>query len=97
MIGRAEDNFIQLSDPKVSKHHAEIRPDGNGWQIRDSGSRNGIFVNGVRVEQSPLKDGDRIMMGSHVLVFETSVDGNWKPLHVIDFSTQAGQRTLAES
>ena len=95
-IGREADNFIQLTDPKVSKHHAEIRPEGEEWVIRDTGSRNGITVNGLQVHSTQLHNGDRIVIGPFLLVFETSVDGDWKPSHVIDFSTQVGRQTMPQ-
>ena len=97
MIGRESDNFIQLVEPPVSKHHAEIRPSENGWCIRDLGSRNGTFVNGKRVEQAVLGNGDRIIVGSVQLVFETIAEHDeWRPFHEIDFSSEAGQQTISQ-
>ena len=56
---RRPDLSFSLPSDSVSKEHAEIRHDGNTLFVRDLGSRNGTFVNGVRVErETPLKNGD---------------------------------------
>ncbi len=62
-IGRSSTNTIQLRDPKLSRRHCEIRPTPDGFFIRDLGSRNGTFVNGARVREARLRDGDRIQVG----------------------------------
>jgi hypothetical protein len=71
-IGRAVDNDMVLSDQAVSRHHAEIRREDNAFVIIDMASRNGTYLNGERVERASLRDGDRIQMGSLMLVFRTS-------------------------
>jgi DNA-binding response OmpR family regulator len=51
MLGRShEDMYIAVLSASVSREHAEIRRTDEGWQLRDVGSRNGTFVNGVRVQ-----------------------------------------------
>ena len=49
-IGRQEDNFAVLADRMVSRHHAELRFDSDGWKIVDVGSHAGTFVDGVRID-----------------------------------------------
>ena len=49
-IGRHPDSTMVLADPNVSRNHAEIRPQGNGFVVVDLGSTNGSRVNGVRVD-----------------------------------------------
>ena len=71
-IGRLPECNITLNDPNVSRHHAEIRPQGNGFVVVDQGSTNGIKVNGVRVSQQVLSDGDQITIGNTRMVFEAS-------------------------
>ncbi|MHB0875488.1 MAG: FHA domain-containing protein, partial [Anaerolineae bacterium] len=64
-IGRAEDNVIVLPDEQVSRHHAVVRLNGGHPVIADLGSRNGTFVNGVRISApTPLRPGDVITIGS---------------------------------
>jgi FHA domain/Domain of unknown function (DUF1707) len=63
-IGRAADCDCVVSDPTVSRHHAELRRDGGRWLIRDLGSRNGTRVNGVLVlEAVEVYPGDRLALG----------------------------------
>ena len=70
-IGRSRDCDVVLADGNVSRHHAEVRPRGDGWMIADLGSTNGVTVNGARIEQAQLlRAGDRIEVGTTVLTFE---------------------------
>jgi hypothetical protein len=63
-IGRSPANEIVISDLGVSKQHAELRraPDGR-YSIIDLGSQGGTYVNGIRVSQQELNDGDIIAIG----------------------------------
>ena len=71
-IGRRPESNIVLADPNVSRNHAEIRPQGDGFVLIDLGSTNGSKVNGVRVDQRLLTDGDEIMFGNTRMRFEAS-------------------------
>ena len=63
-IGRRADNDIVFSNDSISGHHAELHMGRDGaFAITDLGSSNGIIVNGARVPQSPLKDGDIVEIG----------------------------------
>ena len=62
-LGRDQSNPIRLHDTEVSRRHAEVRPVDNSYRIVDLGSANGTFVNGRRVEQAPLANGDLLMLG----------------------------------
>jgi phosphoserine phosphatase RsbU/P len=70
-IGRGSDNQLQLPDTRVSRRHAELVQDDSGWRIRDCGSRFGTFVNDSKVEDAPLKAGDRIRLGQTEMRLET--------------------------
>jgi pSer/pThr/pTyr-binding forkhead associated (FHA) protein len=73
-IGKADHNELVLPDPTVSATHAVIRVHGDDYQIVDFGSRNGIFVDGSRVNQSqPLRNGDVIQIGQCLLTFKLPV------------------------
>lgn len=62
-VGRAEENDLIVTDPRVSRRHALIEPDGLGWLVVDLNSTNGTWVNGVRVQRSPLRAGDDLAFG----------------------------------
>lgn len=69
-LGRHPDNSIQVLDRIVSKEHARITLAPNGtWVVRDAGSLNGTMVNGERIGEAVLKDGDRIQLGNTTFSF----------------------------
>jgi len=70
VIGRSRDADLVISDPNISRRHAELRRGDEGWQIVDLGSTNGIKVNGRRVDQQALRPGDQITVGVTDLTFE---------------------------
>ena len=63
-IGTAEDNMIVISDPTVSRHHAVLYFDGERFGIRDLRSTNGIVMNGFKVEDLTLRNGDSVSLGN---------------------------------
>lgn len=68
VIGRGTEADLRISDPGISRRHAEISVRGSGAdldvEINDLGSTNGIVVNGQRVRQAQLQSGSRIEIGS---------------------------------
>jgi hypothetical protein len=70
VMGRSRECDIVMADPNVSRRHAELRRDGADWVIHDLGSTNGIKVNGQRVDQATLSDGDRVTLGVTDMTFE---------------------------
>lgn len=71
-LGRGTEADLRITDPGVSRRHAEIqvRPGPNGYQVsaHDLGSTNGILVNGQRVQEAPLADGSQILLGNTLIV-----------------------------
>jgi GAF domain-containing protein len=53
-IGRAGDSGLRLEHASISRRHAELHAAGDGWQLRDLGSKNGSFVDGTRITQALL-------------------------------------------
>ena len=74
MIGRSKDCDIRLADPNVSRRHAEVRPDGDGYTVVDLDSTNGIEVDGKRVKELELQDGARFTLGSTEISFSRAAD-----------------------
>ncbi|HEX5614226.1 MAG TPA: DUF3662 and FHA domain-containing protein [Acidimicrobiia bacterium] len=72
-IGRMPDCAVPLSDPQVSRHHAEVRPGHQGFHVVDLGSTNGTIVNGSVIRgDHELRDGDEITIGSTIIRYEES-------------------------
>ncbi|CAN5162009.1 hypothetical protein BH11MYX1_BH11MYX1_22770 [soil metagenome] len=63
-IGTAEGSTLRLTDPGVSRFHAELRPAAGGIVVRDHGSTNGTFVAGVRLERGIIAAGTVIRVGA---------------------------------
>lgn len=62
-LGRQSDNDLVLLDNRISRQHARILQEGDGYAIEDTGSRHGTSVNGERVTRQSLKTGDQINLG----------------------------------
>jgi serine phosphatase RsbU (regulator of sigma subunit) len=63
-IGRQPDQNLSLPIPQISREHAVIQSDADGFLIKDLGSRYGTLVNGERKDQARLKSGDKIQLGT---------------------------------
>ncbi len=77
-IGRAEDSGVPLpGDSQVSRTHAILEQVGDGWTLVDDGlSRNGSFVNAVRVlGRQRLADSDRLCVGATELIYRDRAAG----------------------
>jgi serine phosphatase RsbU (regulator of sigma subunit) len=76
-IGRKSDRDLVLSDPRISREHAQISLEGTEYVLRDLGSKHGTFVNGVRVDQHVLQSNDRVDFGASdyaYLIFDPRED-----------------------
>lgn len=73
-IGRHSDNQIVLSDPAVSRHHAQIRRRFDEHILFNARSKSGTFVNGVQIREHRLNSGDVIQLGDTQMVY--MVDDN---------------------
>jgi Protein of unknown function (DUF3662)/FHA domain len=71
VLGRSRESDCVLSDPNVSRRHAELRRGPTGdWQIVDLESTNGVNVNGRRVDASRLSPGDEVTLGTVRFTFD---------------------------
>ncbi len=68
-FGRHSASLLRLPEVEVSRHHCELRRDGESFVLRDLDSRHGIFVNSVPVRERVLAHGDVIRIGSTALLF----------------------------
>ncbi len=79
-IGRSLSADVRFDDATVSRRHALVVSQGEGVRVLDDRSLNGIFVNGERVEWSPLADGDEITIGRHAIYYvDTATVGSPVP------------------
>ncbi|MBL7685559.1 MAG: FHA domain-containing protein, partial [Deltaproteobacteria bacterium] len=68
-LGRSPSNDVVLKEAKVSRQHATINYIRGGYVIVDLKSSNGVYVNGEKVEEHELQDGDEIAIGSYKMKF----------------------------
>jgi hypothetical protein len=73
-IGRGLSNDIIVEDSRVSRHHAQLRYRNRKFWLADLGSTNGTFLNGERVSERALTDGDIISLGGLELTFREGRD-----------------------
>src|SRR5829696_5868755 len=67
-LGRGESNAIRLTDRNISRSHAVLKKNGQGWFLKDLQSYNGTYVNGVRVVgEQVVHSGDLVQIGDYRL------------------------------
>ena len=70
--GRHPDSDIFLDDITVSRRHVEFRREGDTFRVHDVGSLNGTYLNGDRVDEAELQNGDEVRIGKFRLIFFAS-------------------------
>lgn len=68
-IGRRLDNHLVLSDPRISRNHAQLRSSRGNYVIFDLNSTGGTYVNGQRITQQTLKPGDVISLAGVPIIY----------------------------
>ena len=70
-VGRALENDLSLPDQFCSSRHALFAATDAGYVVRDLGSKNGVFVNGKKIQlETELRKGDEILLGSTRIIFD---------------------------
>jgi len=74
-LGRSPDNDVCIQDGEASRHHALIRCQDDGCELYDLDSRNGTWVNGLRISQpTQLQPGDKLQLGNTSLLLARAAD-----------------------
>ncbi len=68
IVGRSAEADVLLTDESVSRNHARLTRIGSSIQISDLGSTNGTYCNGKQIKDYILSDGDKIQIGSHIIL-----------------------------
>lgn len=74
-VGRADDAALMLDDVTVSRRHAQITREADGWRLTDVGSLNGTYVNRDRINSAILHGGDELQIGKYRFVFLVAQGG----------------------
>ena len=69
IIGRAEEAVVRLLSARSSRYHAFLKRRGDEYVIRDNDSRNGVFLNGLKVHSAVLRDGDILQIADSVFAY----------------------------
>lgn len=80
-IGRDMDCDLILDNPHISRFHAEVFWKESKLHIKDLGSTNGVFINGRKISQEALNNGDKILIGTQMyfkLVYQDAVDQSYQ-------------------
>ena len=90
-IGRQPNSTVPLYDPRSSGRHAYLLWDDGAWKLRDLGSSNGTFVNGIRIETTMLQDGDEVQFGTTILTFSTKALDTGVAASQVSFAAEDGE------
>ena len=93
-IGSVRDNEVVLPVRGVSRLHAVLRALPEGLVLEDVGSKNGVLVNGVRVQRTQLRPGDEVRLGPVTLRLEELAAGDTEMAIVVDASRAAPAKGL---
>jgi len=72
VIGRSSSADIRIDCADLSRHHMRLRVVDGVHRCQDQDSKNGIYLNGVRVHSATLIDGDLIQLGDVLIIFRAS-------------------------
>ncbi len=89
-IGRSSECDIFVPDPRASRRHAELHRDGESCTLIDLASANGTCLNGRRISNCKLQDGDEIAIASAVFIFhdpDSTLRASKFPRLVVDLAS----------
>lgn len=95
-IGRRSNCDIVLEFPNVSSQHCELTFENGYWLVRDLGSRNGVKVNGERVDSKWLHPGDEVSIAKHRYEISYTPSGEGPPPDEVEEGQNPFGRSLLE-
>jgi len=97
-IGRRSDNDIPISNVQASRRHAVLMNLNDDWWINDLGSRNGVIVNGLRINCARrLKNGDEIRIANQRLIFSNSSQPAPHHSSIMGKTTELAPQTMSDA
>ena len=85
-------------DNGLSRQHLAIERDGEGWAIRDLGSKNGTMLNGAKLAaRATLKPGDRITAGHLIIIYDGAGSHSSRPVVVFDPREETGENSSSST
>lgn len=96
-IGRIKGNDIVIENPAVSGKHAAIEVIDNHYILKDLESKNGVFVNEKKTNEYELKEGDKILIGKHILEFDFGAGGELIGSEESDDHEMAGMTMMLDT
>lgn len=91
-IGRDTRNDIVFSNMRTSSKHCQIYKVGEGFKVKDCGSKNGTFVNGKRISEKVLCDGDIVNISIYQIIYENNTLSFLNVGNDIDFKVATIER-----
>jgi EAL domain-containing protein (putative c-di-GMP-specific phosphodiesterase class I) len=96
-IGRIDTADLQIDSTRVSREHAVIVREGDAYRIRDLGSTNGTFVNGERIEETPLHEGDLVVIADCEFTFVAGLPSSSERHRATQAMTEVSRPTIAST
>lgn len=97
IVGRASSNEIPVADERSSRRHAEIFFEEGVWKVRDLGSRNGTFVDGIKLEATQvLTAGNQVAVASCRMTYANSLEEVVPPLDLDEPAAPSNSHTQTE-
>lgn len=87
LIGRKDDCAIRIPLAEVSRHHCEVRVEGDTALLHDLGAANGTYLNRRRIEEETLEPGDSIKVGP--VMFLVQINGEPSDREILEHRTKA--------
>lgn len=69
VFGRSADAEVRLDSAEVSRRHMALERRGEEYRCEDLESRNGIYLNGVKIHSAVLREGDALQLGNVVFIY----------------------------